>query len=102
MPGLTYSRTPLKICRGKVRCSGAAMNRVTTISSNEVAKANRPPEATPGKMIGSMTLRNAVSGGAPSEAAARARLVSKPSSVASTVMTTNGTDKAVCARIRPR
>jgi hypothetical protein len=99
--GLTYSRTPEKIWRGSVRWSGPATKSVTTSSSSEVAKANKAPEATPGKMIGSITRRNAVQGEAPRLEAARNRFWSNPSSVTSTVMTTKGTASTACARISP-
>ena len=60
-----FSLTPLKIWRGRVRCCGLARNSATTISSNEVTKANSAPETTPGAMIGSVTVRNAWRGEAP-------------------------------------
>ncbi|MNJ75626.1 hypothetical protein D3C77_727480 [compost metagenome] len=65
---------PLNICRGKVACSGPARNNVTTTSSNEVAKANKAPEITPGAINGKVTRRKAVIGEAPRLAAARTRL----------------------------
>jgi hypothetical protein len=74
MVGLRFSRMPLNICRGRVACSGPARNRVTTTSSNEVAKANSAPEITPGAISGRVTRKNAVTGGAPRLAAARTRL----------------------------
>ena len=66
-----------------------------TNSSSEVAKANTAPAATPGQMRGSSTRRNAIAGGAPSEAAARSRLASKVARLASTLTTTNGTATTV-------
>ena len=101
MVGLMFSLTPLKIWRGSVRCCGLARNSATTISSNEVTKANSAPDTTPGAMIGSVTVRNAWAGVAPRLAAARVRLGSKPCRVADTVMTTNGSASTVCAMIRP-
>ena len=77
------------------------MNSTTTISSNEVAKANSAPETSPGRINGTITRKNTVGGGAPRLAAARIRLVSNPASVAATVTKTNGAPSAVWARISP-
>ena len=101
MVGLIVSLTPLKIWRGRVRCCGLARNSAATISSNEVTKAKRAPEITPGAMIGRVTVRKAKRGGAPRLVAARTRFVSKPCSVALTVITTKGRARIACTRISP-
>ncbi|MFK4701930.1 hypothetical protein ABIF42_007524 [Bradyrhizobium diazoefficiens] len=59
MVGLMFSRMPLNISRGRVRCSGPAMNSTITTSSKLVAKANSAPEARPGRISGRITRRNA-------------------------------------------
>ena len=101
MVGLIRSRMPANICLGSVRVSGDEMNRATTSSSNEVAKANSAPETTPGAISGRITLRKAVSGGAPRLAAARASDQSKPVSVEITVTTTKGVARIVWAITSP-
>src|SRR6266480_5074748 len=52
MVGLMFSRMPLNISRGRVRCSGPAMNSTITTSSKLVAKANSAPDAKPGRISG--------------------------------------------------
>ena len=101
MVGLMFSRMPANICRGSVACSGLARKSVTTTSSKEVAKANRPPEMIPGATIGRVTRKKVVTGLAPRLEAARTRLKSKPCSVAVTVVTTKGTPRMACASTRP-
>ncbi|MGY4356991.1 hypothetical protein ACVW0J_003484 [Bradyrhizobium sp. i1.7.7] len=59
MVGLMFSRMPLNISRGSVRCSGPAMNSTITTSSKLVAKANSAPDAKPGRISGRITRRNA-------------------------------------------
>ena len=56
------------------RKNNPARKSTTTTSSNDVTNANKAPEATPGRMTGSITLKNAVNGVAPRLAAARIRL----------------------------
>ena len=100
--GLIASRMPFHIWRGMVCCSGPAMNSTATTSSNEVTKANRAPETTPGRISGSITLKKVVRGLAPIEAAARLSEWSKPERVAVTVMMTNGIPSVAWARTTPR
>ena len=52
MVGLICSRMPAHICLGIVRCSKPAKKKTITTSSNEVMKANKAPEITPGKING--------------------------------------------------
>ena len=101
MVGESCSRRPVHIWRGKVVCSGPPRNKTTTTSSNEVAKANSAPESTPGQTMGSITLRKAKNCEAPRLRAARIRLMSKPPSVAVTVITTNGMPKTACTSTIP-
>ena len=102
MAGLICSRMPAHISRGMVRCSRPPMNSTVTTSSNEVAKANSAPEATPGAISGSCTRRKLRQGPAPKLAAARVRLRSKPARVAVTVMTTKGVPRAAWAKMSPK
>jgi ABC-type sugar transport system permease subunit len=97
-----YSRMPENICHGIVRCLKLPTKSTTTTSSNEVMKANRAPEITPGRMSGTITLKKVRGGDEPRLAEARIRLLSKPTRVAVTVMTTNGVPSAAWARITPR
>ena len=101
MVGVMFSRMPVNIWRGSVTCSGPARNRVTTTSSNEVAKANSAPEITPGAITGSVTRKNVRTGLAPRLRLARTRLSLKPCSVASTVVSTKGAPSAACTMISP-
>ena len=80
--GLIISRMPLNICFGSVLCSGPARNMTTTVSSKEVTKANRAPEIRPGRISGSVILKNTLVGGAPRLAPARVSVWSKPERVA--------------------
>ena len=50
--GLNCSLKPVHICIGIVVFSKPARNNTTTTSSNDVTKANNPPEITPGKING--------------------------------------------------
>ena len=52
MVGEICSRRPVNICQGSVFCEAEPTNSTTTTSSNEVMKAKRPPEITPGKING--------------------------------------------------
>jgi len=97
--GEMFSRMPLNIWRGSVSCSGPARNSTTTTSSNDVANANKAPETTPGAITGSVTRKNVRSGLSPSPRLARTRFWSKPCSVASTVVSTNGAPSAACTMI---
>lgn len=65
-------------------------------------KANNAPEITPGKISGTMTLKKVVVGDAPKLAEARIKLLSKPTKVAVTVMTTKGVPSAAWANITPK
>ena len=78
------------------------MNITITTSSKEVINANNPPEITPGRIRGMITLKKVLIVSAPKLCDARIKLVSKPVKVAVTVITTNGVPRAVCARINPR
>ena len=64
--------------------------------------ANSAPEITPGKISGTITRKKVRCGEAPSVAAARTKLWSKPTSVAVTVITTKGVPSAAWARMTPR
>ena len=97
--GLICSRRPVNICQGRVFCAAAPTKSTTTTSSNEVMKAKSAPEITPGKISGICTRKKVTVGVAPMFAAARVRELSKPTSVAVTVMITNGIPKAACAKI---
>ena len=99
--GLKASRAVVNISRGKVRWSGPARNRVTTTSSSEVAKANNPPEISPGEISGKVTLRRVIQGVAPMLAAAHNRRWFNPPSAEPTLTTTKGTARVVWARTRP-
>ena len=92
--GLICSRIPENICHGIVRCLYEPTKRTTTTSSNEVTKAKRAPEITPGVINGTMTLKKVVLGGAPKLCDARIKLLSNPVKVAVTVITTNGVPSA--------
>ena len=69
-----FSRMPMNIWRGSVRSAGPVRNSATTTSSNEVTKANRAPEITPGKISGRTIRKNTTVGDAPRLAPARAWL----------------------------
>ena len=99
--GLICSRTPSNICIGRVRCSGPAMNKATTASSNEAMKANTAPAATPGPISGTITRRSTATGVAPRLSPARTSVKSKPWSDASTTITTNGAASTLCAMTSP-
>ena len=99
--GLISLRMPDHICLGSVYCSGPPTKRTITTSSNEVMKANRAPEITPGAIRGACIFKKFLSGDPPKVAPARRRLLSKPASEAVTVMTTKGIPRIVCAMIRP-
>ena len=78
MVGEICSRKPVNICQGNVFCPADPTNSTTTTSSNEVMKANNPPEITPGRISGICTRKNVVTGLAPILAAARVSERSKP------------------------
>ena len=86
--GLISLRMPDHICLGSVYCSGPPTKRTITTSSNEVMKAKRAPEITPGAIRGACIFKKFLSGEPPKVAPARRRLLSKPASEAVTVMTT--------------
>ena len=100
--GLVSWRNPAHICFGMVICSTLPTNITTTTSSKEVMNANKPPEITPGRIKGIITLKNVRIVSAPKLWDALIKLVSKPVKVAVTVITTNGVPRAVCARINPK
>ena len=64
--------------------------------------AKRAPEITPGRISGTMTLKKVVVGEAPRLDEARIKLLSNPTKVAVTVMTTKGVPRAAWARMTPR
>ena len=99
--GLIFSRSPENIFQGIVRCLKDPTNRTTTTSSKDVMKANKPPETTPGSIIGNVTRKNAITGLAPRLAAARNNVVSNPTNVAVTVITTKGVPSAAWDRMTP-
>ena len=74
---------------------------ITTISSNEVTKANRAPEIMPGAISGIVILKKVLVGLLPKLAAARVMESSKPDKVAVTVITTNGVPKIIWASTTP-
>ena len=84
-----------------MRCLKDPTNRTTTTSSKDVMKANKPPETTPGSIIGNVTRKNARVGFAPRLAAARNKVVSNPTNVAVTVITTKGVPSAAWDRMTP-
>src|SRR5882757_1103985 len=63
---------------GSVVVEGEAMNTVMVTSSNDVMKARTQPDTTPGRISGSVTRRNSVTGLAPSEIAACSMARSMP------------------------
>ena len=73
----------------------------TTTSSHDVMNANSAPATTPGRMIGKVIRQNVRTGSAPRLAAASSRLRSMVRRIAPTLMITNGTARAVCARTMP-
>ena len=99
--GLISLRIPDHICLGSVYCSGPPTKRTITTSSNEVMKANKAPEITPGAMRGACIFKKFLSGEPPKVAPARRRLLSKPAREAVTVITTKGIPRIVCAMINP-
>ena len=101
MTGLVSWRKPAHICLGIVICSTLPINITTTTSSKDVMNANNPPDITPGRIKGIITLKNVLIVSAPKLCDARIKFVSKPVKVAVTVITTNGVPSAVCARINP-
>jgi len=101
MVGLISLRIPDHICLGRVYCSGPPTKRTMTTSSNEVIKAKRAPEITPGAMSGACILKKFLIGDPPKLEAARNKLLSNPDNEAVTVITTNGIPKIVCAIINP-
>ena len=99
--GLICSRKPVNICQGSVFWPADPTKRTTTTSSKEVINANNPPDITPGKIKGIWILKKVRTGPAPIFAAARVKDLSKPTSVAVTVMITNGTPRTACAKTTP-
>ena len=100
--GLICSRMPENICQGIVLCLKLPTKSTTTTSSKDVMKANSEPEITPGNISGTITLKNVVDGDAPRLADARIKVLSNPTSVAVTVITTKGVPRAACASITPK
>ena len=88
--GLSCSLKPVHIWIGIVVLSSPAKNNTTTTSSNEVTKANKPPDITPGKIKGKVIFIKVLTGSLPRLDAALVTLWSNPESVAVTVITTNG------------
>ena len=81
--------------------SPPATNRITTISSKEVTKANKAPEIMPGVIRGNVILKKVLVGVLPRLDAARVILSSNPLKVAVTVITTNGVPKIMWAMTMP-
>ena len=102
MVGEICSRSPVYICHGSVFWPALPRNSTTTTSSNDVMNANSAPDTTPGTISGICTLKKVRTGSAPRFAAARVSERSKPTSVAVTVMMTNGVPRAACASTMPR
>ena len=100
--GLSCSLRPVHIWIGIVVLSKPAKNNTTTTSSNEVTKANKPPEITPGSINGKVIFIKVLNGLLPKLEAALVILWSNPESVAVTVITTNGVPKIICAKIIPK
>ena len=98
--GLISFLIPDHICLGRVYLVPPTKRTITT-SSNEVMKAKRDPEITPGAINGACILKKFLSGDPPKVAAARRRLLSKPAREAVTVITTKGIPKIVWATINP-
>ena len=96
--GESCSRSPVNICQGRVFVFAEPKNKTTTTSSNEVMKANKAPDTTPGMIRGICTLKNVLTGVAPRLAAARVKDLSKPTKVAVTVMMTKGVPRTACAK----
>ena len=99
--GLISFRIPDHICLGRVYWSGPPTKSTITTSSNEVIKAKRPPEMTPGAIRGACILKKFRRGEPPRLDPARRRLLSNPDSDAVTVIKTKGIPKMVCAIINP-
>ena len=99
--GLNCSLNPTHIWIGMVVFSSPAKNNTTTTSSNDVTKANKAPEITPGKINGNVTFIKVFTGLLPKLEAALVTLWSNPDNVAVTVITTKGVPKTMCAKIIP-
>ena len=99
--GLISCLIPAHICFGIVNWSKLAINITITTSSNEVIKANKAPEITPGNIRGMITLKKVLIGLAPKLCDALVIFVSNPTSVAVTVITTKGVASATWAKIIP-
>ena len=81
--------------------SSPARNKTTTTSSNDVTKAKRPPDITPGKIRGKVIFINVLTGSLPRLAAAHVTIWSNHDKVSVTVITTNGVPKTICASTIP-
>ena len=92
---------PENICLGIVLCSTSAINITATISSSEVINANSAPDIIPGIISGMITLLKVIQPWAPRLCEALIRLVSKPLSVAVTVIITKGIPRVTWAKITP-
>ena len=88
--GVISTRMTSHILTGSVLAPTPARKMEMTISSNEVMKANTAPPTTPGRIRGRVTVRNACQGDAPSPAAARGSIGSRPWRDTPTFSTTNG------------
>ena len=97
--GLNCSLKPVHIWRGIVVkfLSPPATKRITTISSNDVTKANKAPEIIPGVISGKVILKNVLVGVLPKLEAALVMVSSKPLRVAVTVITTKGVPRIIWA-----
>ena len=87
--------------RGRVTAPEPEMKRATISSSKEWMKANSAPTSTPGRIRGSVTWKNVARGVAPRLRAAWPSRGSMPARLALTLVTTNGTERQVWARMRP-
>ena len=76
--GLYASCICEKISIGKVRISGETINSDTVTLSNEVKKANNPPEIIAGRMSGNVTFQNTTTGLAPKNSCSPFEIVIKP------------------------
>ena len=98
-PVLIKSIAIIKKAAAKVHAKekqiSSKLSRAIIKASNEVIKANKAPEMTPGKINGIITLKNVLIGLAPKLCEALTIFISNPTKVAVTVITTKGVDKAI-------
>ena len=91
---MTSGDTPFltipRILIGSVMLSGPVVKKLTTTSSSDIVSASMAPDKTPGRIIGSVTLRKILQSFAPRSLAASSTEGSKPASLDRTVITTKG------------